>query len=109
MILSYKTSPKIFGIFLSLHNIIMEQYVPSQVFWNKKFYYIYMNIFGKRLNELRQEEKITRMELAKRLNVSVRLISYWENGERECSFDTLIQLADLLNTTTDYLLGRTEY
>ena len=87
----------------------MEQYVPSQVFWNKKFYYIYMNIFGKRLNELRQEEKITRMELAKRLNVSVRLISYWENGERECSFDTLIQLADLLNTTTDYLLGRTEY
>lgn len=68
-----------------------------------------MNIFGKRLNELRQEEKITRAELAKKLNVSVRLISYWENGERECSFDTLIQLADLLNTTTDYLLGRTEY
>lgn len=92
-----------------LHTIIQEQYVPSQVFWNKKFYYIYMNIFGKRLNELRQEEKITRAELARRLNVSVRLISYWENGERECSFDTLIQLADLLNTTTDYLLGRTEY
>ena len=68
-----------------------------------------MNIFGKRLNELRQEEKLTRAELAKRLNVSVRLISYWEKGERECSFDTLIQLADLLNTTTDYLLGRTEY
>ena len=92
-----------------LHTIIQEQYVPSQVFWNKKFYYIYMNIFGKRLNELRQEEKITRAELAKKLNVSVRLISYWENGERECSFDTLIQLADLLNTTTDYLLGRIEY
>lgn len=78
-------------------------------FGTKSSIYIYMNIFGKRLNELRQEEKITRAELARRLNVSVRLISYWENGERECSFDTLIQLADLLNTTTDYLLGRTEY
>lgn len=68
-----------------------------------------MNIFGKRLNELRQEEGITRAELAKRLNVSVRLISYWENGERECSFDTLIALADILHTTTDYLLGRKDY
>ena len=92
-----------------LHTIIQEQYVPSQAFWNKKFYYIYMNMFAKRLGELRKEEGITRAELAKKLNVSVRLISYWENGERECSFDTLIQLADLLNTTTDYLLGRTEY
>ena len=47
--------------------------------------------------------------MAKRLNISVRLISYWENGERECSFDMLIKLADMLNTSTDYLLGRKDY
>ena len=68
-----------------------------------------MNIFGKRLSELRQEEGITRADMAKRLNISVRLISYWENGERECSFDMLIKLADMLNTSTDYLLGRKYY
>ena len=68
-----------------------------------------MNIFWKRLNEARQEEGITRTELAQRLNVSVRLISYWEKGERECSFDMLIKLADILNTSTDYLLGRKDY
>ncbi|MBQ8229095.1 MAG: helix-turn-helix transcriptional regulator [Clostridia bacterium] len=68
-----------------------------------------MNIFGKRLSELRQEEGITRADMAKRLNISVRLISYWENGERECSFDMLIKLADMLNTSTDYLLGRKDY
>ena len=91
------------------HTIIQEQYVPSQVFWNKKFYYIYMNKFAKRLNEIRKEEGITRAELALKLNVSVRLISYWENGERECSFDVLVALADILNTSTDYLLGRKDY
>ena len=91
--------------------IIQEQYVPSQAFWNKKFYYFYMNTnkFGERLKELREEEGLSRLGLAKRLNVSGRLISYWENGKRECSFDTLIQLADLLNTSIDYLLGRKEY
>lgn len=68
-----------------------------------------INKFRNRLKELREEEGFSRAELAKKLNVSVRLISYWENGERECSFDMLIQLADLLNTTTDYLLGRIEY
>jgi transcriptional regulator with XRE-family HTH domain len=67
------------------------------------------NKFGERLKELREEEGLSRLGLAKRLNVSVRLISYWENGERECSFDALIQLADLLNTSIDYLLGRKEY
>ena len=67
------------------------------------------NKFGERLKELREEEGLSRLGLAKRLNVSVRLISYWENGKRECSFDTLIQLADLLNTSIDYLLGRKEY
>ena len=68
-----------------------------------------MNNFAKRLYEVRKEEGITRAELALKLNVSVRLISYWENGERECSFDVLIALADILNTTTDYLLGRKDY
>lgn len=68
-----------------------------------------MNNFATRLNELRKEEGISRAELALKLNVSVRLISYWENGERECSFDVLIAIADILNTTTDYLLGRKDY
>lgn len=68
-----------------------------------------MNKFAKRLNEIRKEEGITRAELALKLNVSVRLISYWENGERECSFDVLVALADILNTSTDYLLGRKDY
>ena len=67
------------------------------------------NKFNTRLTELRLENNISRTELAHKLKISVRLVSYWENGKRECSFDTLIELADILSTTVDYLLGRTEY
>ena len=68
-----------------------------------------MNCFSTRLYELRNEAGISRNDLAKRLNVSVRLISYWETGKRECSFDMLITLANLFDTSIDYLLGRAEY
>ncbi|MBQ9103569.1 MAG: helix-turn-helix transcriptional regulator [Clostridia bacterium] len=68
-----------------------------------------MNKFAKRLKEVRKECGMKRVDLANRLNVSVRLISYWENGERECSFDTLLELAEIFSVSTDYLLGRAEY
>lgn len=68
-----------------------------------------MNKFSERLRELRLENGMTRKELAEKLNVSVRLIAYWENGQRECSFDTVIGIANLFATSTDYLLGRTDF
>lgn len=66
------------------------------------------NTFAERLKELRLENDLTRQQLADNLNVSVRLLSYWENGERECNFDTLISLSRILNCSIDYLLGNTE-
>ena len=66
------------------------------------------NTFAERLKELRLENDLTRQQLADNLNVSVRLLSYWENGERECNFDMLIALSKVLNCSIDYLLGNTE-
>ena len=68
-----------------------------------------MNKFDSRLRELRIEKNMARAELAEKLGVSLRLISYWETGKRECSFDMLLSLADIFDTTTDYLLGKSEY
>lgn len=68
-----------------------------------------MNKFAERLNYLREQNGISRRQLAERLNVSVRLISYWENGKRECDFDTLLRLSDIFDASVDYLLGKTEY
>ncbi|MBO4940368.1 MAG: helix-turn-helix transcriptional regulator [Clostridia bacterium] len=65
--------------------------------------------FFEQLTALRIEHNLSRAQLAEALNVSVRLISYWENGQRECDFDMLIKIADLFSVSVDYLLGRKEY
>ncbi len=64
-----------------------------------------MNKFKDRLKELRLEKNISRKKLASFLYVSERLISYWETGKRECSFDMLITLANYFDVSIDYLLG----
>lgn len=48
---------------------------------------------------------MTQTELAKRLNVTKSVVSYYELQERNPSPDVLIQLADIFHVTTDYLLG----
>ncbi len=68
-----------------------------------------MNKFSERLKDLRAENGLPRAQLAEKLNVSPRLVAYWENGQRECSFDMLIAIADLFASSADYLLGRTEF
>ena len=74
------------------------------------FYNLSMkNKFAERIYELRQENTLSRAELALKLNVSVRLISYWENGQRECDFDMLIKISDLFLISIDYLLGKKDY
>ena len=68
-----------------------------------------MNKFAERLRELRTTKNLSRKQLAEMLDVSVRTISYWEEGARECGFDMLIKLAQMLDSTVDYLIGATEY
>lgn len=67
------------------------------------------NKFAEQLKSLRLETGLTRIQLAEKLSVSVRLVSYWENGQRECDFDMLIKIAELFSCTLDYLLGRKDY
>lgn len=63
---------------------------------------------AERVAELRKEKNMTRKELADKMFVSVRLISYWETGKRECDFDTLVKLSNLFNESVDYILGKTD-
>ena len=67
------------------------------------------NKFFEQLTALRVENNLSRTQLAEKLNVSVRLISYWENAQRECDFDMLIKIAELFSVSIDYLLGRKDY
>ena len=91
-------------------NIIAEQNVHCQCFTNKLFHNILMgNKFAERVYQLRRESGYTQKQLAKLLNVLERSVSYWENGLRECNFDTLLQMSTLFDVTIDYLLGKSDY
>lgn len=61
--------------------------------------------FGKKLKALRTEAGMTQTELAKRLNITKSVVSYYELQERTPSPDVLIQLSDIFHVSTDFLLG----
>lgn len=60
-----------------------------------------------KLKELRLEKGLRQIELAQLINVSIQTISGYETGYAQPPIDILIKLADVLETTTDNLLGRT--
>lgn len=66
----------------------------------------YMALNNIVLKELRKEKKLTQTELATKLNISQKSYSNWESGNAEPTLDNIIKLANILDTTTDELLGR---
>jgi len=65
------------------------------------------NLFPQRLQALREKRGLSQEELAKRAGLQATAISHFETGTRKPSFDNLRRLADALETTVDYLMGRT--
>ena len=49
---------------------------------------------------------LSQREVAEKLRVNINTGSRWEKGTQKIQIDSLILLADLYNTTTDFLLGR---
>lgn len=59
------------------------------------------------LKRLRKSKGITQTEFAKLLNVTQATYSEYESGKCKPSFETLNKICDILNCSSDYLLGRT--
>lgn len=60
------------------------------------------------LSELRKNRKWSLQETADRLGIAKSTYAGYESGYREPSLQSLIQMADLFETTVDYILGRTK-
>lgn len=65
-------------------------------------------MFNKRLKELRLSLKLSQRELAEQIFVSQQALAKWENGSATPNPDTIKKLAEILNVSTDYLLGNSE-
>lgn len=61
-----------------------------------------------RIKELRTERGITQADLAKILKTSDRAVGYYENGDREPDYSTLLKIADYFDVSIDYLLGASD-
>ena len=61
-----------------------------------------------RIKSLREDNDLTQQQLSKFLNISQVAYSYYELNKRNIPLELLCKLADFYNTSTDYLLYRTD-
>ncbi|WP_379134394.1 helix-turn-helix domain-containing protein [Paenibacillus sp. sgz500958] len=67
-----------------------------------------MNTFGDRIRKLRTNIKLKQRQLGDLVGVSTQVISNWERGYSSPDNEDMAKLAEILKTSTDYLLGRVE-
>lgn len=62
----------------------------------------------RRIRDLREDADLTQTQLSKKLNISQRAYSHYENGTRDIPVNILVALADFYHVSVDYLLERTD-
>lgn len=66
-----------------------------------------MTDLSKRIQELRKENKLSQVELAGKIEVSKSQVIRYETKGVQPPADILNKLADILNTTVDFLINGT--
>lgn len=64
-----------------------------------------MEVFSKRLKELRESKQLSILALSKQLNVDDTTISRWERNLRIPNIVDLRKIAEFFNVSADYLIG----
>jgi len=65
-------------------------------------------LLGARIKKIRLEKSLTQDDIATKLGMGRSNVGHIENGRTMPAADVLDKIADILDTTTDYLLGRTD-
>jgi len=60
--------------------------------------------FAQRIIAIRKEKKLTQEKLGELVNMTQRSVAAWEAGSRLPSLPVLVELAEKLGVTVDYLL-----
>ena len=59
---------------------------------------------GQRIKHLRKAEELTQEQMAEQVGVSARQVRAFESGQSGAAIDVLIILAELFDTSLDYLV-----
>lgn len=65
-------------------------------------------MIGKRLKDMRKKRGFTMQDMADRLGVARSTYAGYESEYRQPTLETLHDIANILRTSTDYLLGLTD-
>ena len=66
-------------------------------------------MFNDRLRTARMFRGFTQQQVADHIDMALRNYQKYESGEVNPVYDNLIRIADMLDISTDFLLGRDEY
>ena len=66
------------------------------------------NTLSKRMKELRQGKNLTQRQLAKMANTTPTSVSAYEKGQKTPSIEALCNIANVLETSVDWLCGNLE-
>lgn len=64
-------------------------------------------MYFQRLKDLRDDKELSQEQIGKLLGIKQTVYSRYERGFQTIPVEHLIVLADFYNTSTDYILGRT--
>ena len=62
-------------------------------------------LIGSRIRQARQNEKLSQMDMAALIDVSITHISMVENGRKKVSLEMIARISDALGVTVDELIG----
>ena len=62
-------------------------------------------LIGNRIKTLRSQSHMTQRELAQKIGLTPKMISFYEKSERIPPADIIIKFVDIFNVSADYLLG----
>lgn len=62
--------------------------------------------FDKRLGELRKTKKFSQGQLAEKAGIHANILGRYERGEAKPSIDIALKLAEALEVSLDYLVGK---
>lgn len=68
-----------------------------------------MKIFGERVKQTLKELGFTQKRLAEELKVQTSTLCEWLNDHNEPPMQTIVDIARILDVSTDYLLGVKDY
>lgn len=73
-------------------------------FWGEPMSEADLGGIGKRIHDRRKQLGYTQEQLADMMNVSIQMVSNLERGNKAIRIDNLINLSQILDVSTDYIL-----